>query len=46
MAFSAAPLWPFAFKPALRSAKRTMQVVRSAIMVGSTAFNFVALKYL
>jgi len=45
-AFSAAVLWPFAFKPSLCSAKRTMQVVRSAIMVGSTAFNFVALKYL
>jgi drug/metabolite transporter (DMT)-like permease len=44
--FSAVALWPFAFKPSLRSAKPGMQLVRSVIMVGSTAFNFVALKYL
>jgi drug/metabolite transporter (DMT)-like permease len=46
IAFSALVLWPFAFKPSLRSAKPAMQIVRSTIMVGSTAFNFVALKYL
>ena len=43
LAFSAAALWPFAFKPALHSAKRTMQVVCSAIIVGSTASNQSAL---
>ena len=44
--FSAIALWPFAFKPSLRSAKPFVQIVRSVVMVGSTAFNFIALKYL
>ncbi len=44
--FSAALLWPFALPPSLRSAKPLMQVVRSILMVVTTAFNFVALRYL
>jgi drug/metabolite transporter (DMT)-like permease len=44
--FSVAVLWPFAFKPSLHSAKPVQQMLRSVLMVGSTAFNFVALKYL
>ncbi len=44
--FSALFLWPFAFRPSLKSKKPLLQGVRSLVMVGSTAFNFVALKYL
>jgi drug/metabolite transporter (DMT)-like permease len=46
VAFSAIALWPFAFRPSLRSAKPLVQMIRSVVMVGSTAFNFIALKYL
>jgi drug/metabolite transporter (DMT)-like permease len=44
--FSAVALWPFALKPSLRSAKPWMQCLRSVVMVGTTALNFIALKYL
>ncbi len=44
--FSAVVLWPFALKPSLRSAKPWLQVVRSGLMVVTTGFNFVALRYL
>jgi drug/metabolite transporter (DMT)-like permease len=44
--FSAMVLWPFAFQPSLRSKKPGMQILRSAIMIGTTGFNFVALQYL
>ncbi|MGC1178768.1 MAG: DMT family transporter [Methyloceanibacter sp.] len=44
--FSALALWPFAVKPSLRSAKPLMQLFRSALMICTTGFNFVALKYL
>ena len=44
--FSALVLWPLAFKPSLRSEKPVVQIVRSALMVVTTGFNFVALRYL
>jgi len=44
--FSAAVLWPFALKPSLRSAKPLLQVLRSVLMVVTTGFNFIALRYL
>ncbi len=44
--FSAAVLWPFAFRPSLRSAKPVMQVLRSVIMIVTTGFNFISLRYL
>ncbi len=44
--FSAAVLWPFALKPSLRSKKPLIQVFRSVLMVVTTGFNFVALRYL
>lgn len=44
--FSAVALWPFAVKPSLRSARPLMQLFRSALMICTTGFNFVALKYL
>jgi drug/metabolite transporter (DMT)-like permease len=44
--FSAVALWPFAFKPSLRSAKPLVQMFRSMLMVVTTGFNFVALKFL
>jgi drug/metabolite transporter (DMT)-like permease len=44
--FSAAVLWPFALKPSLRSAKPLLQVFRSVLMVVTTGFNFIALRYL
>jgi len=44
--FSAVVLWPFALRPSLRSAKPLVQVLRSALMVVTTGFNFVALRYL
>lgn len=44
--FSLAVLWPFAFRPSLASKKPGLQILRSVFMIGSTAFNFVALKYL
>lgn len=44
--FSAVVLWPFALRPSLRSAKPVLQVLRSGLMVVTTGFNFVALKYL
>jgi drug/metabolite transporter (DMT)-like permease len=44
--FSLVVLWPFAFKPSLRSKKPGQQILRSLFMVGSTVFNFIALKYL
>jgi drug/metabolite transporter (DMT)-like permease len=44
--FSAVVLWPFALRPSLRWAKPLVQVLRSALMVVTTGFNFVALRYL
>lgn len=44
--FSALVLWPFAFRPTLRSKKPLVQIVRSALMVVTTGFNFIALRYL
>ena len=44
--FSAVVLWPFAFRPSLRSAKPIIQVVRSCFMIATTLLNFIALKYL
>ncbi|MEM7192236.1 MAG: DMT family transporter [Pseudomonadota bacterium] len=44
--FSAIFLWPFAFRPSLKSAKPGLQFVRSCLMILTTALNFVALKYL
>ncbi len=44
--FSAVVLWPFALRPSLRSAKPWLQVVRSGLMVVTTGFNFIALRYL
>jgi drug/metabolite transporter (DMT)-like permease len=44
--FSALVLWPFALKPSLRSAKPWVQIFRSALMVVTTGFNFIALRYL
>lgn len=46
VAFSAMVLWPFALRPSLRSAKPVLQVLRSVIMIVTTGFNFIALKYL
>jgi drug/metabolite transporter (DMT)-like permease len=44
--FSAVFLWPFAFRPSLRSAKPWIQIVRSGLMLLTTGLNFVALQYL
>jgi drug/metabolite transporter (DMT)-like permease len=44
--FSAVVLWPFALKPSLRSAKPMVQIFRSMLMVLTTGFNFLALRYL
>ncbi len=44
--FSAVFLWPFAFRPSLRSAKPLIQIVRSGLMLLTTGLNFVALQYL
>jgi drug/metabolite transporter (DMT)-like permease len=44
--FSAVALWPFAFKPSLRSQKPWLQIVRCTLMVMTTGFNFLALRYL
>jgi drug/metabolite transporter (DMT)-like permease len=44
--FSAVALWPFALRPSLRSAKPLVQLFRSALMVVTTGFNFLALRYL
>jgi drug/metabolite transporter (DMT)-like permease len=44
--FSALVLWPFALRPSLRSQKPLVQIVRSALMVVTTGFNFLALRYL
>lgn len=44
--FSAAVLWPFALKPSLNSAKPLVQIARSLLMVVTTGFNFIALRYL
>jgi drug/metabolite transporter (DMT)-like permease len=44
--FSALVLWPFALRPSLRSAKPLIQIFRSCLMVVTTGFNFVALRYL
>ena len=46
IAFSALALWPFAFRPSLRSKKPLVQIIRSLIMIVTTGFNFVALQYL
>ena len=46
IAFSAVVLWPFAFRPSLRSKKPLVQIIRSLIMIVTTGFNFVALQYL
>jgi drug/metabolite transporter (DMT)-like permease len=44
--FSAVILWPFAFRPSLRSKKPVIQIVRSCFMIATTVLNFIALKYL
>ena len=44
--FTALVLWPLAFRPSLRSEKPLVQIARSALMVVTTGFNFVALRYL
>jgi drug/metabolite transporter (DMT)-like permease len=44
--FSAVVLWPLALTPSLRSAKPIVQIVRSGLMVVTTGFNFLALRYL
>jgi drug/metabolite transporter (DMT)-like permease len=44
--FSAVVLWPFALGPSLHSAKPRIQILRSALMVVTTGFNFLALRYL
>ena len=44
--FSAVVLWPFALKPSLHSAKPLAQILRSVLMVATTALNFLALRYL
>jgi len=44
--FSAVVLWPFALEPSLRSKKPVLQVLRSVLMVVTTGFNFIALRYL
>ncbi|MGV1015406.1 MAG: DMT family transporter, partial [Methyloceanibacter sp.] len=44
--FSLIVLWPFAFTPSLKSKRPGHQILRSLFMLGSTGFNFVALKYL
>ena len=44
--FTALVLWPLAFRPSLRSDKPLVQIARSALMVVTTGFNFVALRYL
>ena len=46
VAFSTAVLWPFALAPSLRSAKPLVQWLRSSLMIVTTGFNFVALRYL
>ena len=40
--FSAVVLWPFAFRPSLRSAKPMIQMVRSCFMIATTVLNFIA----
>jgi drug/metabolite transporter (DMT)-like permease len=44
--FSAIALWPFALPPSLHSAKPGLQIVRSVLMLLTTALNIVALQYL
>ncbi len=44
--FSAVALWPFAVTPSLRSAKPVLQILRSMIMIVTTGFNFLSLRYL
>lgn len=44
--FSAVVLWPFALHPSLRSAKPLVQIFRSMLMIVTTGFNFLALRYL
>jgi drug/metabolite transporter (DMT)-like permease len=44
--FTALVLWPLAFKPSLNSKKPLVQILRSALMVVTTGFNFIALRYL
>lgn len=44
--FSVVILWPFAFRPSLRSSKPMIQIIRSCFMVATNALNFLALKYL
>ena len=44
--FSVVVLWPFAFQPSLASKKPGQQILRSLCMLGSTGFNFLALRYL
>jgi drug/metabolite transporter (DMT)-like permease len=39
-------LWPFALRPSLRSVKPLIQIVRSMLMIVTTGFNFLALRYL
>jgi drug/metabolite transporter (DMT)-like permease len=44
--FSAIVLWPFALPPSLRSARPLIQILRAMLMVVTTGFNFLALRYL
>lgn len=44
--FSAVVLWPLALAPSLRSAKPLVQIFRSMLMIVTTGFNFLALRYL
>jgi len=44
--FSAVALWPLAVRPSLRSAKPLIQILRSTIMIVTTGFNFISLRYL
>jgi drug/metabolite transporter (DMT)-like permease len=44
--FSAVFLWPFALRPSLHSVRPLIQVLRSCLMILTTALNFIALKYL
>jgi drug/metabolite transporter (DMT)-like permease len=44
--FSALVLWPFAVRPSLNSKRPLVQILRSVLMIVTTGFNFIALRYL
>ena len=44
--FSALVLWPFAVRPSLRSQRPLIQIFRAVLMIVTTGFNFIALRYL